>query len=168
MGHQKKKSRARKQFLLLILFLTAVIAGAVYANHIYEESSLLSIHFVSADGKKTPEYKLSVAATEVERGKGLMYVKEMPRDRGMLFVFPTKEQRSFWMKNTYIPLDMIFLGENLEVVGLLENVPVLNSESRKVDKPSKFVVELNGGSLKPFAVGPGWKAVFNKAVPVAQ
>jgi uncharacterized membrane protein (UPF0127 family) len=61
-----------------------------------------------------------------------MYRKEIPADSGMLFIFPFEEEHSFWMKNTFIPLDMIFLDENGIVRKILKNVPPLTKKARLI------------------------------------
>jgi len=91
-------------------------------------------------------FEVSVASTESARIKGLMDVKSMKDNEGMLFIFPDSAERSFWMKNTYIPLDIIFFDENLTVVNIHENTEPLNeSIIYNSDGPSRYVLELNGG-----------------------
>jgi hypothetical protein len=87
--------------------------------------------------------------------KGLMYRKEIDPHRGMIFVFPEEKVQTFWMKNTYIPLDMVFVTKEMKVVGILENVPPLNEEPRTVGKPSLYVLEFGAGVMRKNGVTPG-------------
>lgn len=104
------------------------------------------VKFKLTDGSYSQPFKVEIAESEAERQKGLMYRKHLSDDEGMLFIFPGEdEDRIFWMKNTYISLDMIFIDSNKKVVGILEEVPILNDVPRKVEKPSKYVVELAAG-----------------------
>lgn len=99
-----------------------------------------------------------IARTEHEVTRGLMYRTSMPDDRGMLFRMPRREEQIFWMRNTCISLDMLFLDDDGTVVGILENVPTLNEEQRTVRKPSRYVLEVNGGWCKAHGVKPGMKS----------
>jgi uncharacterized membrane protein (UPF0127 family) len=79
----------------------------------------------------------------------------MAPNEGMLFIFPEASVHSFYMKNTYLPLDMIFLDESMRIVGILHNVPVLNEVSRSIGKPSQYVLELNAGVAKQIGLTEG-------------
>ena len=93
--------------------------------------------------------------------KGLMFRKELGEDEGMLFIFPRQQQQFFWMKNTYIPLDMIFMDKDLKVVGIIENVEPMTTDLRYVDQPSKFVLEVNGGWVAKHGLAVGLKSKIN-------
>lgn len=90
------------------------------------------------------EYKVKVADTEETRRRGLQNVKELPKDEGMLFIFDRPQTVSFWMKDTYIPLDIVFINEDQEVVSVYKGQP-LNEEVAEEDNV-KYVLEVNQGS----------------------
>ena len=98
------------------------------------------------DAPGTPSLTVEVAATDRERARGLMYRTQMAPNAGMLFLpdGPPRVQR-FWMKNTCIPLDMIFISESGKIVGILENVPPMNLKQRAVKARSSYVLETNAG-----------------------
>lgn len=103
-----------------------------------------------------------VRATDAERAEGLMFRKErLKSNEAMLFVMERTERHSFWMKNTYIPLDMVFVSQEGIIVGTLENVPPHTTESRQVDQPSRFVIELDGGWCAKNRVATNSKVVIN-------
>jgi uncharacterized membrane protein (UPF0127 family) len=104
--------------------------------------------------------KVEIAADDPSRMRGLMYRTELPRDHGMLFVFGEESDHSFWMHNTLISLDMIFLGEDRAVVGVVPSAPPKNDQPRGVGKPSRYVVEVSAGEAAAHAVGPGTRAAF--------
>jgi uncharacterized membrane protein (UPF0127 family) len=81
----------------------------------------------------------------------------MPAEEGMIFVFPDERPRTFWMKNTCIPLDMLFLAADGTVVGILEQVPVLSQAMRSVPCPAAYVLEMNAGWARRHGVMPGMK-----------
>ena len=94
--------------------------------------------------------------------KGLMYVKKPLNSRyGMLFdMHPEPKIHSMWMKNTYIPLDVIFLDENMKIVGYKENNKPHSLEKIKINEPSRYVLEMNGGNVNKYNLKKGDKIYF--------
>jgi hypothetical protein len=88
---------------------------------------------------------LEVAATDEARRRGLMYRSSLADDHGMLFVFPTEEEHAFWMKNTLIPLDMVFIDGKGQVVSIHAEATPLSTASIAVGHPSRYVLEVPGG-----------------------
>lgn len=88
---------------------------------------------------------VEVADTPDARAHGLMYRKDLGADAGMLFVFPTESEQRFWMKNTPLPLDMIFIGANHHIVGIVADTRPFTTNPLGVDAPSEFVLEVNAG-----------------------
>lgn len=129
---------------------------------------IVSVKFASPQGSASGDYSLEVCSTDSERALGLMYRRSLAEHSGMLFVFPHERENSFWMKNTYIPLDMIFVDADLKVVGILEDVPPLNEVPRSVGKPSKFVVELGAGVTRKHGVVVGSRMVVDGDIPQAR
>lgn len=106
------------------------------------------------------DYKLfvDVAQTPQERAQGLMYVEHMEYNRGMIFVFNREGNYSFWMKNTKIPLDIIWISEDLEIVHIEKDVPTcteLICPKYSSPVPAKFVLEVNAGWAKSAQIEPG-------------
>ena len=89
-----------------------------------------------------------------------MYRTHLPEEQGMLFSWPDERVRSFWMRNTCIPLDMLFINKDGFIVGILEQVPVMNEMSRSVKCPAAYVLELNGGYCRSHGIKPGGKVTF--------
>ena len=88
---------------------------------------------------------LEVAADDATRTRGLMYRTELADGHGMLFVFDDVTDHAFWMKNTVIPLDMIFIGPDRRIVGIHENATPLDQTPISVNHASKWVLEVPGG-----------------------
>ena len=125
-------------------------------------------YFVSADGAKSQTFKFEVCANDAERSLGLMYRRALPDNAGMIFVFPEEREHTFWMKNTYIPLDMVFVDKAMKVVGILEDVPPLNEVPRTVGKLSMYVLEFSAGTMKKIGVAPGATLRMQSELPVGR
>jgi uncharacterized protein len=93
-------------------------------------------------------FQVEVADTPTKRELGLQYRRDLAADRGMIFLFPTESEHTFWMKNTPIPLDMIFINSDGKIVGIVEQAVPFSLDSRAVPAASRFVLELNGGIAK--------------------
>jgi uncharacterized membrane protein (UPF0127 family) len=104
--------------------------------------------------------KVEIAADDASRARGLMFRRALERDHGMLFVFPSSEEHPFWMHNTPLALDMIFLDETRTVIGVVANASPQTDTPRTVGKPSRYVVEVAAGEAAAHAVGPGTHAAF--------
>ena len=115
---------------------------------------------------RTARVKAEVVRSFEDQRKGLMHRKALCASCGMLFIYPRQENHTFWMKNTFIALDMIFVSDEKRVVGAVENAEPLSEESLSVDKPSRFILEVNGGFVKKHGVKVGamvrWEGITGK------
>ena len=119
------------------------------------ESAHGYVEFTEAPG--SPRLEVELARTEAEKERGLMYRTKLSEERGMLFVWNYEEPRTFWMHNTCIPLDMMFIARDGTITGILEQVPTLNDEPRGVPCPAAYVLEVNAGWSRAHGVKPGAK-----------
>ena len=121
---------------------------------------------IQAKDGKTVEYEVEIAATMEARRTGLMYRKEMQTNRGMLLDFGRPENVAIWMKNTYLPLDIIYINAQGIITKIVENAKPLSTNNMDSDTPVRAVLELNAGQVvyQGFSVGDKviYKA-FNKA-----
>jgi uncharacterized membrane protein (UPF0127 family) len=106
-------------------------------------------------GQEPLRVKVELARTEPERRLGLMHRKHLEADAGMLFLFERSQQLSFWMRNTHVPLDMIFITDQLLVLGVVENAEPLTESPRSVPGNSQYVLEVNAGYARAHGIGPG-------------
>jgi uncharacterized membrane protein (UPF0127 family) len=100
-------------------------------------------------------FQVEVADSPAKRELGLQYRRELASDRGMIFLFSEESLQTFWMKNTPIPLDMIFISRDLKVVGVVEQTVPFSLDSRSVAAPSQYVLEINGGLAKHHGIQAG-------------
>lgn len=104
---------------------------------------------------------VEVVSRPEDKARGLMFRDHLGADEGMLFVYQSESQHPFWMKNTHIPLDMIFIGENRRIVGIVKNAEPMTTIRRKVEAPSRFVLEVNGGFVDAHGIRAGSLVQFN-------
>lgn len=143
-----------------------LIALAAYAR---DQDRLRIVHawFATSSGS-VAKFILEVADTPEVRQRGLMYRQRLEPDHGMVFVFPRERVQVFYMKNTFIPLDMVFVDANGRVVGVVENAAPLTEESRYVQEPSMYVIELLAGTAKRHGITKGTVVTFSPALPKAK
>jgi len=110
---------------------------------------------VELGGKR---FSVEVADTQQKQALGLMFRESMPADEGMLFIFPAESPRSFWMKNTRIPLDIMYFNKDLLLVSISADTQpcrVTRCPSYPSIAPAKYVLELNAGVASELGVGLG-------------
>lgn len=103
------------------------------------------------------DVSLEVVRTDAARQRGLMYREHVPDGHGMLFVFDEDSDRIFWMKNTVIPLDIIFIGADRQIVGVARNTTPLSLSPISVGRPSRWVLEVAGGYTQRAGISTGDK-----------
>ena len=113
----------------------------------------------------TVRVKVEIARTPDEQALGLMYRSSLPSDHGMLFLFPEETDHRFWMKNTYIPLDMIFIAADGRVAGIHPHAVPLSEAPISIEKPAKWVLEVNAGWAAKHGVAPGDSVGLLNATP---
>ncbi len=112
----------------------------------------VTVAFPDAGGAKV---HVEVASSPHDTQRGLMYRRSMAEDRGMLFDLHTRIDHEFWMHNTCIPLDLLYVDEDGVVVGIVENAPTLDDSPRSVGCPSSYVIETNAGWSRAHGVKAG-------------
>jgi len=101
--------------------------------------------------------KVEVARTPEQKQRGLMYRKRLDEDAGMLFIAPYERRQRFWMKNTFIPLDLIFIGAEFRIKGMIQDARPESEKMLFIDSPSKYVLEVNAGFCRRHGVKEGQK-----------
>lgn len=105
---------------------------------------------------------IEIAETEYETQTGLMYRDTMEDNQGMLFIFPEVAYHSFYMKNTKIALDIIYIDENLKIASIQKNAQPMDETSLSSGVPVQFVLEVNAGLTDAWKVTEGDRIVFQK------
>ena len=105
---------------------------------------------------------IEIAETDYETQTGLMYRESMQEKQGMLFIFPDIAMHSFYMKNTEIPLDLIFIDANQHIASFQENAQPFNEEGLSSQVPIKYVLEVNAGLAEKWLLEVGDRVVFTR------
>ena len=112
---------------------------------------------VTTPGGKAHAFRVEVARTPQEQSRGLMFRTEMEADEGMLFPYQQPQMLSFWMRNTVLSLDLIFIGPDRRVINVAANAVPYSEESIPSDAPATAVLELNAGRAEALGIVPGSK-----------
>jgi len=112
------------------------------------------------NGSKPVKVIVELARTAGQRSMGLMYRKKLAPARGMLFLFEQEQEHRFTMRNTPLPLDMIFIDSSLTVIGIVENTKPYANGPFTIDRPSRYVLEVNAGFCARHGISTGASVVF--------
>jgi len=105
------------------------------------------------------DFRVELATTNDQQATGLMYRRKMAADAGMLFVYPSDAPVSMWMKNTFIPLDMFFIGSDGRITHIAERTVPQSIELIGSNGPVRAVLELNGGTASRLGIKPGDRVI---------
>lgn len=120
---------------------------------------------ISADEYACWFFDVYVASDRAQQMRGLMHVRDLPEFTGMIFIYRQAGVRSMWMKNTYIPLDMVFIRGDGSVSSVIANTTPLSLESRSAVEPVNYVLELNAGVTARLRIGAMSRIVFTNIEP---
>ncbi len=167
----KQNLFANKRALVILLLIFVLIfggcnAGALLGNDNVDSNDTVWLDAGETDGPKITintnndsyTFDIEIADTSAERSKGLMYRESMKNNHGMLFIFDEEEELNFWMKNTLIPLDMIFFDHDYKIVHIQHDARPCKSAPCEVFsslKPARYVLEVKGGTTERLGITPG-------------
>lgn len=135
---------------VLLLLAFAGAAGAESVSCRPDEVIL-----TRSDGQRIAAFHIEVADDEAERAHGLMARETLPRASGMLFIYPSERSVTFWMRDTLIPLDMLFADDAGRVVSVHSNARPHDETPIPSGAPVRFVLEINGGLARRMGISPG-------------
>lgn len=167
--------------IFILLFLLVIVSASIFyfkgvsqipiksgsepnlnANSVIKFQKEGELTFRSASGEYKLMIDIEIAESPAEIERGLMYRDKMENTRGMLFIFEGDEARSFWMKNTHIPLDIIFVNGAGEIVTVRENTMPYSETSIESTAPARFVVEVIAGFSAENKIRVGDKIVWRR------
>jgi uncharacterized membrane protein (UPF0127 family) len=143
----------RRFFLAGSLFCLAALLLLVISFFGFSTSKYISLNGVV--------YRICLADTPETRGLGLMFQQSLPRSQGMFFVFDREDFHVFWMKNTYVPLDMLWIDSHFKVVDFYCNAKPSSELLIVPTRPALYVLELNAGEISAHNFRPGMRVKVN-------
>lgn len=131
-----------------------------------KEGELYFLSKINNDTIRTID--IEFATNDDERAQGLMNRKSMTDNQGMLFIFPAAQEQSFWMKDTYISLDIIYLDDHKEIVSIQKYTTPLSEESLPSFKKAQYVLEVNAGFCDKYHITYGDRIAFTSPKGIQQ
>jgi len=142
--------RLQLQFSMWVVLIGAAL---MFAGPHARAASFQTLEIVTKTGVHV--FSVEMATTEEEKTTGLMYRKELAEGKGMLFDFSPEQEVSMWMKNTYIPLDMIFIRSDGRILRIAENTEPLSTKIISSRGLAKGVLEVIAGTAQKYGIAPG-------------
>jgi uncharacterized protein len=157
--------RMRQVLLAALLAISACSPGAAdqaeatrhEAAELHPESGLRVIGLTVVSGERRHNFRVELARSRFEQARGLMFRTKLGPDEGMLFPFEPPREASFWMRNTMIPLDIIFIGTDGRILNIAANTVPYDETPLLSDGVASAVLELAGGRAAELGIGPGDK-----------
>ena len=135
---------------LLIIFIGIFVLQG--CSNGPEELAIGELDFVNNNGEIIRTIEVEFAEDNESRARGLMHRRQLPYSQGMLFIFPAPDSLSFWMANTPLPLDIIFVGADSGIVNIAKNTTPLSREFIRSTDLAQYVVEVRRGFSDRFGV----------------
>ena len=168
--HTAKTADKKMYYILAAILAAFIVILFIYPGILNKENNEEVYYVFNKEGELTisdstnpakVKLDIEIADTDYERQLGLMKRVSMEEKQGMLFIFPNEAMQSFWMRNTLISLDMIFINTNKEIVTIHKNTRVLSDQSYPSTAPAKYVLETVAGFTDKYGINTGdvidWK-----------
>ena len=152
--------------LVVIVVLFLIISNLLKkketdSEYMFKKDGTLT--FVDSLGNVKAKIDIQIADNDFDRELGLMFRKSMEENQGMLFIFPQETIQNFWMRNTFIPLDMIYINSKDEIVTIRNADKTLSDQTYSSTAPAQYVLEVNLGFANKFNIKVGDKMTWKRA-----
>lgn len=160
----RKLCKKRVLYFSVLSLMSVLLVVLGYGNCSDNYFKNVDAIFTDAQNNVIASFNLKVADTHEKRAKGLMNVKSLNFNEGMIFVYDKDIVMNFWMKNTYIPLDIVFLDKNYRIIGIIENMLPVGGNNEILDndiprytinRKSRYAVEIPAFSVKKLGINVG-------------
>jgi len=149
------RARPRACQALFAVLAALMLGGQSYGPADLDEAFERTTIAISASSLACFRFDIWIASERSQQTRGLMFVRDLPADAGMLFVYATPARRSMWMKNTFIPLDMLFVREDGTISSIVRDAEPLSLRSIASIEPVTYVLELNAGITETLGIAEG-------------
>ena len=154
-----RRGRLRRPVRALVLTLVIAVATFVLAGAVLALEAFPSARLAISSSGQTHNFTVELAVSEVQRAQGLMWRRRLKADRGMLFLYQRDRVIQMWMKNTLIPLDMLFIDRKGTVIRIKERAVPGSLRAISSEQRARAVLELRGGSASRLGLRPGDKVL---------
>ena len=158
-------SKSNNLFIVLILCLGLACSNTESNNSSDQQKGRIittesELTFIDSDGNSITTLQIAIADEQMERNQGLMDVRQMGQDEGMLFIFEENQPLSFWMANTPLSLDIMYVNTDSVIVRIYPDTTPFSETSLPSGDPAKYVVETNAGYALTHGISEGMKIRF--------
>ena len=143
-----------KSYISVLFFLFFVLITVLNAQE--------TKNIIIKNNYKDVYFNVEIARKKIDRDKGLMFRKNLNLDKGMLFIFPNESKVSMWMKNTLVPLDIIFISKNYKIVDIINNAKAMSKDILTSKVKAKYALEINAGLVKKLNIKIGNNIYFEE------
>ncbi len=156
--------------VIIVIILILVISNLTKkkttdSEYMFKKQGTLT--FIDSTGNVKTKIDIQIADNEFDRELGLMFRKSMLENQGMLFIFPNETIQNFWMRNTFIPLDMIFINSKREIVTIRHADKTLSDQTYSSTAPAQYVLEVNLGFANKYDIKVGDKITWERIKPAS-
>ena len=152
-----QKNKICPNVMLALVFGLIMFSPALAQDAVTFDRSTLKIETTEA----VHSFEIEIATNDEQRARGLMFRNEMAADAGMLFLYRRDRVLTMWMANTYLPLDMLFVGSDGRIVHIAENTIPLSRTTISSRKRARAVLELNAGTARRLGINAGDRIVYD-------
>lgn len=139
------------------VFASCNSQNKIEADKTTQTAKMGYVEFLDSTNIKNIEVLVEVAENDYERAKGLMYREDLPENQGMLFIFNEAKERNFWMKNTPVSLDIIFVDADLKIIKIHKDTTPFSTTNYSSHLPAMYVVEVRAGFSERYQIFEGNK-----------
>jgi len=148
------------KFAWRLAVLPAALANLAAADDALDAAFDQDVAVIVASDHACHRFDIYLALNGDQQRRGLMFVRDLPKTTGMLFVYRNEQPRSMWMKNTYIPLDIAFIRGDGSIINIAYSTEPQSLASIRSAGPAQYVLELNAGVADSFSIDPGSRVIW--------
>lgn len=153
--------------ILSIVLISALLSAQNYETSDLDEAFQRTTLVISSSANACYVFDVYVASNQAQQRRGLMFVRNLPDFTGMLFIYDRPARLSMWMKNTYIPLDILFISTTGDIANIVRDTVPLSLDSIAAIEPVNFVLELNAGVTEKLGIDDNSQVIFPSIPPEA-
>ncbi|MGI9202521.1 MAG: DUF192 domain-containing protein [Woeseiaceae bacterium] len=153
--------------IIIIILISALLSAQNYEKRDLDDAFDQTTLVISSSAHACYVFDVYVAANQTQQRRGLMFVRNLPEFTGMIFIYEQQARLSMWMKNTYIPLDILFISATGDIANIVRDTVPLSLNSIAAVEPVNYVLELNAGLTEKLGIDNKSQVIFTAIAPEA-